>query len=257
VSVILGGIIGFERKIADRPAGVRTMSLVSLGACTSTIVSQEAFSSSTMGWDAARVSAAIPSGCGFLGAALIWKGSTGKKGTSQERKEVHGLATASAVWISAAIGVGTGGNMFVVSVYCVVLAILVLRLNHSFQAQIVSENDQWDEEDGEDSWEEESVKSGSLSDDSVERGNTSTANEHNDEKRPLLNNAKITSGDVHSGVSDSRTLPSLQDVTRNNEETPNRSRTSYGSSLEPPKEKVCMSSARKIPRSKSRVDFFE
>lgn len=71
ISVALGSAIGFERRASDRPAGIRTMSLVSLGACFFTISSNFAFKSSTMGWDSSRVSASIPSGVGFLGAGLI------------------------------------------------------------------------------------------------------------------------------------------------------------------------------------------
>lgn len=71
------------------------MSLVSLGSCLFTMCGQIAFRSSTMTWDAARVSAAVPSGVGFLGAGLIWKGSTGKKGSPDERQEVHGITTAA------------------------------------------------------------------------------------------------------------------------------------------------------------------
>jgi len=73
ISVALGSAIGFERRSSDRPAGIRTMSLVSLGACFFTISSNFAFKSSTMGWDSSRVSASIPSGVGFLGAGLICK----------------------------------------------------------------------------------------------------------------------------------------------------------------------------------------
>ena len=73
VSVILGGIIGWERRSADRPAGIRTMSLVSLGSALFTLCSMFAFVSGPMDWDASRVSAAIPSGVGFLGAGIIYK----------------------------------------------------------------------------------------------------------------------------------------------------------------------------------------
>ena len=59
-SVLLGGIIGWERREADRPAGIRTMSLVSLGSCLFTINSTFAFLNGPMSWDASRVSAAIP-----------------------------------------------------------------------------------------------------------------------------------------------------------------------------------------------------
>ena len=107
-AVLLGAAIGFERKASDRPAGIRTMSLVCLGASFFTYCGQLAFRSSTMGFDAARVSAAVPSGVGFLGAGLIWKGTVGLKGTPDERHEVHGLTTAASVWLSAAVGTASG-----------------------------------------------------------------------------------------------------------------------------------------------------
>jgi hypothetical protein len=99
-SIILGGLIGWERRMADRPAGIRTMSLVSLGSCLFTINSAFAFVDGPMNWDgkkvslffdvfftclsslsdisfsfiffsASRISAAIPSGVGFLGAGML------------------------------------------------------------------------------------------------------------------------------------------------------------------------------------------
>ena len=73
ISVILGGFIGWERRQADRPAGIRTMALVSLGSALFTICSAFAFVSGSQFWDASRISAAIPSGVGFLGAGIIYK----------------------------------------------------------------------------------------------------------------------------------------------------------------------------------------
>ena len=92
-SLFLGACIGFERKAADRPAGVRTMGLVALGASIFTMGGQFAFRSSTQEWDAARVSAAIPSGVGFLGGALIWKESVGER--EKQRNHIHGVTTAA------------------------------------------------------------------------------------------------------------------------------------------------------------------
>jgi len=135
-AVILGGIIGFERRASERPAGIRTMSMVCLGSCFFSMTGQLAFKSSTMGWDAARVAAAVPSGVGFLGAGLIWKGSrtTSLKNIHGEEmkstsQEVHGLTTAASVWLSAAVGVAVGGGqrLYIVSMYGVSLVILVLR----------------------------------------------------------------------------------------------------------------------------------
>jgi len=90
-----------------------------------------AFKTSTMGWDSARVGAAIPSGVGFLGAGLIWKGSkttTNPDGSTSDVQEVHGLTTAAGVWLSAALGMGAGGKLYIVSAYAVILVILVLRI---------------------------------------------------------------------------------------------------------------------------------
>jgi uncharacterized membrane protein YhiD involved in acid resistance len=145
LSVIMGGFIGFERRSSDRPAGVRTMGLVSLGACFFTISSQLAFKSSTMGWDASRVAAAIPSGCGFLGAGLIWKGTVGSG--KDERQEVHGLTTAAGVWLSAAIGTGCGGQLYFVSGYSCILVTMILR--YGPKIYIEEKNDDRDDDDDE------------------------------------------------------------------------------------------------------------
>ena len=146
VSVLLGAVIGWERKAADRPAGVRTMSLVSLGACFFTMCGQHAFRSSPQTFDAARVSAAIPSGVGFLGSALIWKQATGTT------SEVHGMTTAASVWLSASVGIGAGGGLFILSSYCVVLVIFLLRIGPAMFFADDSESFA-EEESGTEGWE--------------------------------------------------------------------------------------------------------
>jgi uncharacterized membrane protein YhiD involved in acid resistance len=148
-SVLFGGAIGYERRVADRPAGIRTMGLVSLGSCFFTISSQLAFKSSTMGWDASRVTAAIPTGVGFLGAGLIWKGTVGVG--EEEVHQVHGLTTAASLWLSAAVGAGAGGAMYFVSAYSVILVILILRYGPQLYMQDdASYNDEeYDEEEEE------------------------------------------------------------------------------------------------------------
>jgi putative Mg2+ transporter-C (MgtC) family protein len=98
-SVLMGGIVGWERRQADRPAGIRTMALVSLGACLFSINSTFAFRNGPMGWDASRVSAAIPSGVGFLGAGLIFKQADKDQATGDTTHVVHGLTTSASLWI--------------------------------------------------------------------------------------------------------------------------------------------------------------
>eukprot|EP01013_Petalomonas_cantuscygni_P004250 TRINITY_DN14573_c0_g1_i1.p1 TRINITY_DN14573_c0_g1~~TRINITY_DN14573_c0_g1_i1.p1 ORF type:complete len:330 (+),score=29.06 TRINITY_DN14573_c0_g1_i1:146-1135(+) len=87
VSILLGAVIGYERRSPDRPAGIRTMALTSLGACAFTLASMFAFTDSSMEWDASRVTAAIPSGVGFLGAGVIYK-ALGPSGPT-EKPESH------------------------------------------------------------------------------------------------------------------------------------------------------------------------
>lgn len=146
-SVVFGGIIGYERRASDRPAGIRTMSLVSLGSVFFTISSQLAFKSSTMGWDSSRVTAAIPSGVGFLGAGLIWKGSVAVDG--QQVQQVHGLTTAASVWLSAAVGVGCGGALYFTTAYATLLVLMVLRYGPKLYMQNDDDsyNDETEDED--------------------------------------------------------------------------------------------------------------
>eukprot|EP00941_MAST-03F_sp_MAST-3F-sp1_P001771 g1771.t1 len=122
ISILLGGLIGFERRNPDKPAGVRTMALASLGSCTFTICSGNAFSYSPMLWDSSRIAAAIPSGVGFLGAGLIWKGRA-----ARGNYEVRGLTTAASVWLSSAVGVAVGGQLYVPAFFVSIWTVLVLR----------------------------------------------------------------------------------------------------------------------------------
>jgi uncharacterized membrane protein YhiD involved in acid resistance len=133
-SVFFGAAIGFERKASERSAGIRTMSLVCLGSAMYTMCGQFAFRSSTMTWDASRVSASIPAGVGFLGSALIWKESTGQKGPHQ-RHHVHGITTAASVWLSASVGIGVGGGLYLMSLWTVALVVFVLRLGPTLAFQ--------------------------------------------------------------------------------------------------------------------------
>eukprot|EP00441_Pelagodinium_beii_P018321 CAMPEP_0197665686 /NCGR_PEP_ID=MMETSP1338-20131121/60120_1 /TAXON_ID=43686 ORGANISM="Pelagodinium beii, Strain RCC1491" /NCGR_SAMPLE_ID=MMETSP1338 /ASSEMBLY_ACC=CAM_ASM_000754 /LENGTH=224 /DNA_ID=CAMNT_0043244565 /DNA_START=77 /DNA_END=751 /DNA_ORIENTATION=+ len=116
-SLVLGALIGLERRESNRGAGIRTMSLVSLGACIFTLGSMFAFEDGTQKWDASRVSAALPSGVGFLGGALIFKDA----GT------IKGLTTACGVWLSCAVGMVCGGGMYFVSAFGVAAMIAMLR----------------------------------------------------------------------------------------------------------------------------------
>jgi uncharacterized membrane protein YhiD involved in acid resistance len=124
ISLFLGSVIGWERRQENRPAGIRTMALVALGSSLFTICSTFAFLSGPMEWDSSRISAAIPSGVGFLGAGLIFKQA---QKDSALPSQVVGLTTATSLWLAAAVGVACGGQMYLVAMYTVSISMVLLR----------------------------------------------------------------------------------------------------------------------------------
>ena len=102
VAVVLGGLIGLERELRDKPAGFRTIVLICVGACVFTIVSQLAGGPDLQ---STRIAAQIVSGIGFLGAGAILR----------DRANVLGLTTAATIWSVAAIGMAVGFGHFAVA----------------------------------------------------------------------------------------------------------------------------------------------
>jgi len=151
VSVILGGIIGWERRCADRPAGIRTMSLVSLGSSLFTICSAYAFLSGPMEWDASRISAAIPSGVGFLGAGLIWKEAQKDEETGTTAHTVHGLTTAASLWLSSAVGIACGGGLYFAASFSTAIILVLLRFGpRYYEPEDSKEEQEYDQEEATD-----------------------------------------------------------------------------------------------------------
>jgi putative Mg2+ transporter-C (MgtC) family protein len=112
VAATLGAVIGFERQWRQRLAGLRTNTLVALGAA-SFVVFENLFSTEA---DLTRVAAQVVSGIGFLGAGIIFR----------EGLNVRGLNTAATLWCSAAVGVLAGGGALP---YASVAAALVIAVN--------------------------------------------------------------------------------------------------------------------------------
>lgn len=118
LAVILGAFIGIEREYRKKGAGLRTYSLVCLGATLFTLLGFEAIRQ--MGGfqtsDPSRIVGQIVLGIGFLGAGLIiFRG-----------EHVEGLTTAAGIWITAAIGAAIGIHLYVVAIFASLLSILVL-----------------------------------------------------------------------------------------------------------------------------------
>jgi putative Mg2+ transporter-C (MgtC) family protein len=106
---LLGAIIGLERELRGHPAGIRTMSLVTLGACLFTEISVV-----TGAGD--RIAAQVVTGIGFLGAGVIFREELG----------IKGITTAATVWAAAAIGMALGRELYVASVLGTVLIVFLL-----------------------------------------------------------------------------------------------------------------------------------
>jgi putative Mg2+ transporter-C (MgtC) family protein len=111
-----GGIIGWQREVAEKPAGLRTHILVCVGSALITIISIFAFGK--MGSDPARITAQIVSGIGFLGAGTIFR-----YGPS-----VTGLTTAASLWAVSGIGITLGSGMFLIGFLATGLIFLTLWL---------------------------------------------------------------------------------------------------------------------------------
>ena len=96
-AVLVGALIGLDREIRNKPAGVRTIALVALG---SAVFVMAALDGSPLPDSTSRVIQGIVTGVGFLGAGTIIRGQT--------EEDVKGLTTAASVWLAAAIGVACG-----------------------------------------------------------------------------------------------------------------------------------------------------
>ncbi|SES98191.1 putative Mg2+ transporter-C (MgtC) family protein [Natronincola peptidivorans] len=103
LSAIIGGLIGMEREANNRPAGLRTHVLVTLGSSLIMLLSTHGFDTLSNTGDPARLAAQVVSGIGFLGAGTILR--TGNS--------IKGLTTAASLWVCGGIGLAIGGGYYV------------------------------------------------------------------------------------------------------------------------------------------------
>lgn len=137
VTVVLCGVIGFERETRDQSAGFRTHILLGLGAALFTLVSAYGFTEFTeaalrsegrgIQFDPTRVVAQVATGVGFLGAGAIIRQGT----------DIRGLTTAASLWAAAAIGVAVGAGFLFGAVSTTVVVLLSLYLLRKVRAIIV------------------------------------------------------------------------------------------------------------------------
>ena len=125
VAAILGGVIGLERELRHKPAGLRTNMFICFGAAMFTVLSGELAGS--MGGDHTRIAAQIIPGIGFIGAGSIL----------HSRGSVTGLTTAATLFVVASVGMAAGGGLYITAIFAtavILLALAVLgKLERSFE----------------------------------------------------------------------------------------------------------------------------
>ena len=138
-ALILGFILGLERELTNKYAGLRTHILVCIGACMFTIISIYGFptfaegdnvvvNNSTGIRDTGRVAAQVVSGIGFIGAGAVLRNGS----------MIIGLTTAATLWISAAIGMTCGVGLYDVAIIGTLASVAVLTIVRVFERKLLS-----------------------------------------------------------------------------------------------------------------------
>jgi len=113
VAVVLGGIIGVERELRNKPAGLRTNILICMGAAAFMVIAHRM----GLGADAvSRMTAGIVTGVGFIGGGAVLRDRTG----------VTGVTTAATIWVVTSIGIACGMRLYDVAIVITLFSILVL-----------------------------------------------------------------------------------------------------------------------------------
>jgi putative Mg2+ transporter-C (MgtC) family protein len=123
LALLTGAIIGLERQLRHKPAGLRTHMLVSMGAAIFTLIPLSTTGLNPSADDLSRVIQGIAAGVGFLGAGEILRQSSDES----HRTEIHGLTSAAAIWVSAALGIAAGCGLWQLGLIGAVLTFLVLN----------------------------------------------------------------------------------------------------------------------------------
>lgn len=127
-----GLILGFERELKDKAAGLRTITLICLGCTLFTILSYKMGMGKTE--DATRIASYVVSGIGFLGAGVIFK----------DAFSINGLTTASIIWLAAAIGMSIGFGQFFLALTFLLCSLFIIHfggfINKKFLSNILLRN---------------------------------------------------------------------------------------------------------------------
>ena len=118
VALTVGGLLGMQREIEGKPAGMRTNMLMCMGSCLLMILSIEIAQSGNESADPTRIAAQIMTGIGFLGAGAILKA----------RLTVTGLTSAATIWFVAAVGLTIGWGEYILAISGTILVLMTLNI---------------------------------------------------------------------------------------------------------------------------------
>lgn len=115
LAIILGAIIGIERFVAHKTAGIRTYATISMSSALFVIISQSVAHASTGNFDPLRMAAQIVAAAGFLGAGVIL----------HRDNQTLGMTTASGLWASAGIGMACGFGLYKLAAFATIAILFI------------------------------------------------------------------------------------------------------------------------------------
>lgn len=130
-SIFLGGLVGLEREIKHKPAGLRTNILICLGSTIIMIVSLNLSKIYGSIVDPSRIAAQVVTGIGFIGAGAIIR----------SRGSVHGLTTAATIWVIAGIGLAIGNGYYSAALISTFVVMIILNLGTRLEKRFKPETD--------------------------------------------------------------------------------------------------------------------
>ena len=132
LAILAGGLVGLERQLDHKPAGLRTHMLVSLGAALFVLISIQTGMAQAEPGSVSRIMQGLIAGIGFLGAGEIFSVAT----VQPSDPRIQGLTSAAAIWVSAALGTAAGCGLWLLSLTGAGLTLLILRMIKKLEAYI-------------------------------------------------------------------------------------------------------------------------
>ena len=129
VALVLGMLLGLERSVAHKTAGLRTYALVSMGSCLFILISRAAVPAfNNFNYDPLRMAAAVVMGIGFLcGGVIVFKDQT-----------LQGLTTAAGLWVAAGIGMAVGYGFMSLAIFATIATLVIFTIFWFIEKKLVN-----------------------------------------------------------------------------------------------------------------------